>query len=96
MHATIRTYSDPELADLLTSRSDEVEEVIRGVPGVRSYTLMRTPEGIAAITVGDDEAATEASRAAAADFLRREAPNAPPPAITEGAVIVQIDAGVRA
>jgi hypothetical protein len=96
MHATIRTYSDPELADLLTSRKDEVEELIGAVPGIHSYTLLRTPEGVAAVAVGDDEAATEASRAAAADFLRREAPNSPPPVITGGTVIVQLGAGVRA
>ena len=96
MHATIRTYSDPGLADLLTSHKDEVEEVIGAVPGIQSYTLMRTADGVSALTVGDDEAATEASRSAAADFLRRNAPNAPPPAITEGTVIVQLGAGVRA
>ena len=96
MHATIRTYSDPGLADLLTSHKDEVEEVIGAVPGIQSYTLMRTPDGVASITVGDDEAATEASRSAAADFLRQKAPNSAPPAITEGTVIVQLGAGVRA
>ena len=96
MHATIRTYSDPEMADLLASNKDEVEEVIRAVPGVRSYTLMRTEDGAASITVGENETATQASRAAAAEFLRRKAPNAAPPAVIEGSVIIQLDAGVRA
>ena len=35
MHATMRIYSDPNLADILASNRDEVEEVIRGVQGVR-------------------------------------------------------------
>ena len=94
MHATIRTYSDPNLADILASNKDEVEEVIRGVPGVRSYTLMRTQEGCAALVVGDDEKATRATTDAAAEFLRRKAPSTSPPSLLSGEVIVQLGAGV--
>ncbi|HYW29345.1 MAG TPA: hypothetical protein VE824_06030 [Gaiellales bacterium] len=94
MHATIRSYTDPNLADLLASNRDEVEEVIRGIPGVRSYTLMRTQDGCAAITVGDDEKATRATTDAAAEYLRRKSPSTPPPALLNGDVIVQLGAGI--
>jgi hypothetical protein len=94
MHATMRIYSDPNLADILASNRDEVEEVIRGVQGVRSYTLMRTQDGCAALVVGEDEKATRATTEAAAQFLRKKAPSTAPPTLLNGEVIVQLGAGV--
>ena len=44
MYAVVRTYSGPgakELFDLLERRKTEVEAVIRSVPGLVSYTLVR-------------------------------------------------------
>ena len=96
MHAIIRSYSDPNLADILVSHRDEVEEVIRAVPGVRSYTLMRTPDGCAAVVVGDDEGAIRGSTEAAAQVLREKAPSAAAPTVVTGEVIVQLGAGVTA
>jgi len=54
MHTVIRSYTDPDLADMLASNRDEVEALIAGVPGVHSYFLIRTPEGCTSITVGED------------------------------------------
>jgi hypothetical protein len=48
MYAVVRTYEGPgadELFDLLDRRKAEVEAVMRTVPGLVSYTLVRTSGG---------------------------------------------------
>lgn len=96
MHAIIRSYTDPDLADLLATNRAGVEELISSVPGVQNYVLIRTPDGCISVTVGDDEAATSASSAAAAGFLRDKGATAPAPTITTGEVIAHVGAGVTA
>ena len=96
MHAIIRSYTDPDLADMLASNKDEVEALIAGVPGVHSYFLMRTSEGCTSITVGEDETATSASSKTAADYLRSKGATAPPPTITSGEVLAHAGTGVTA
>jgi len=96
MHTVIRSYTDPDLADMLASNKDEVEALIAGVPGVHSYFLIRTPEGCASITVGEDETATSASSKTAADYLRSKGATASPPTITSGEVLAHVGTGVTA
>jgi hypothetical protein len=96
MHAIIRTYTDPDLADMLASNRDEVEALLAGVPGVHNYVLMRTPEGCTSITIGEDEAATSASSKTAADYLRSKGATAAPPTITSGEVLAHVGTGVTA
>jgi len=93
MHTIIRSYADPELADLLASNRDEVETLISGVPGVHSYVLLRTADGCASVTIGD-ESAMQASSETAAEYLRSKGATASPPTVTTGEVIAQV--GVRA
>ncbi|MCL5777144.1 hypothetical protein M1105_09110 [Limibaculum sp. FT325] len=53
MHAVIRLYSGEgarALFDMLEARKAEVEEVMRGVADLRSYTLIRTATGGASVT----------------------------------------------
>jgi hypothetical protein len=96
MHAIIRSYSDPGLADMLANNKDEVEALIAAVPGVHSYFLVRTPEGCASVTVGEDETATSASTKAAADYLRDKGATAAPPTVVRGDVLAHVGAAVRA
>jgi hypothetical protein len=42
MHATVRTYNQPELADELAEHADEIRELMTAVDGVQSYCLFRT------------------------------------------------------
>ena len=54
MYAAVRTYTGAgakEFFDLLEKRKNEVEAVMRSVPGLVSYTLVRTGEGGTAVTV---------------------------------------------
>ena len=63
MYAVVRTYSGPgakELFDLLEKRKAE-GAVIRSVPGLVSYTLVRSQEGGMAVTVCEDKADTPRS-----------------------------------
>ncbi len=39
MHATIRSYIDPGLADMLASNKDEVEVLMAGVPGSKATSF---------------------------------------------------------
>jgi hypothetical protein len=96
MHVTMRSYSDPELAEMLVNNREDVEALISGVPGVQSYYLVRTAEGCTTITVGDDESSTAASTEAAASFLREKGASAAPPTITGGEVLIHFGSTVRA
>ena len=95
MHAVIRTYSGPsakKLFDLLEERKREVESIIRPVKGFVSYSLLRTADGGASVTVCQDNAGTDESLRVAKDWIQKNASNisASPPAVSEGSVILQL------
>ncbi|MDX6532996.1 MAG: hypothetical protein QOF68_740 [Gaiellales bacterium] len=93
MYAMIRTFENPELADALAARSDEVESLIRRVDGLRSYHLIRTDAGVSSLTVCDDKASAEASVQMVMEFFQSH-PELPQvkPQVTGGEVIVQLGA----
>ncbi len=91
MHAVIRTYSGPgakELFELLEQRKAEVEEIIRSVSGFQAYTLLRTDDGGATVTVCTDKAGTDQSLQVAREWIQRNAADlgTEPPAVSEGPV----------
>jgi hypothetical protein len=95
MHAVIRTYSGAggkELFDVLEQRKADVEALIRKVPGLISYTLLRSGDGGVSVTVCQDKAGTEESVKVARDWIQKNASNvgARPPEVAEGSVILQI------
>lgn len=95
MHAVVRRYSGhgaEELFDRLEERKDDVEKVLRGVSGFRSYTLLRTDEGGIAVTVCDDEAGTDESVRVAREWVAANASDitVAPPAVSGGPVILQL------
>jgi hypothetical protein len=94
MYAVLRTYSDAGHAavDALLSRQQDVERILRAIPGFRAYYLLETADGMAAVTVCDDRAGTQRSTQAAADFLRQELPArfATAPTVTEGEVALAL------
>jgi hypothetical protein len=98
MYATMRHYSSREMADLLASRSGEIESMMSEVPGLHGYFLMRTDEGCASMTVCDDKAGTDESARRAADWLRDNAGDisGTSPNILSGEVIAHADVGTRA
>ena len=93
MHAVIRHYrGNAQFFDELERRTDEVEQVIRGVPGFVNYVLVRTADGGFSVGVYEDEAGTEESTRVAADWIRQNLPQLTvgPPEVIEGGVILHL------
>jgi hypothetical protein len=95
MHAVIRTYSGAgakQLFDVLEQRKADVEAVIGKVPGLISYSLLRSGDGGVSVTVCNDKAGADESLKVARDWIQKNAPNtgARPPDVMEGSVILQI------
>jgi hypothetical protein len=94
MHAVIRHYrGNSQLFDELERRTDEVEQVIRGVSGFVSYHLVRTEDGGGfSVSVFEDKTGTDESIRVAADWVRQNVPQAAgsPPEVMEGRVVLQM------
>ena len=95
MYAIVRNYSGTgakQLFDVLDRQKAEVEATLRKVPGLVSYTLVRSGDGGMSITVCKDKAGADESVRVAREWIKKNAANVPayPPAIMEGPVIVQI------
>ena len=95
MYAAVRTYTGAgakEFFDLLEKRKSEVEAVMRSVPGLVSYTLVRTGEGGTAVTVCEDRTGAEESNRVAREWIRQHASELGSnlPAVDVGSVLVQI------
>jgi hypothetical protein len=95
MHAVVRSYSGAgakQLFDVLEQRKADVEAVIRKVPGLISYTLLRSADGGISVTVCQDKAGADESLKVAREWIQKNASNtgASPPAVVDGSVIIQI------
>ena len=95
MHAVVRTYSGAgakQLFDVLEQRKDDVEATLRKVPGLLTYTLLRSGDGGMSVTVCKDKAGADESLKVAREWIKKNASSiqASSPAVIEGSVIVQI------
>ena len=95
MHAMVRSYSGPgarELFDLLEERKEDIESVIRPIPGLVSYAMLRTADGGVTVTVCNDKSGTEESLRVAREWIQQNASdvNASPPTVSEGSVVVSV------
>ena len=95
MHAVIRTYMNAgskKLFDMLEERKADVEAALRKVPGLVSYTLLRSEDGGVSVTLCQDKAGADESVRIAREWIQTNASDvgASPPVVTEGSVILQI------
>jgi hypothetical protein len=93
VHAVIRHYKgNSQLFDELERRTDEIQQVVRGVPGFVSYFLVRTEGGGFSVSVYEDEAGTGESTRVAADWVRHNLPQltVSPPEVIQGGVILHL------
>jgi hypothetical protein len=95
MHAVVRNYSGSgakQLFDVLEQHKVDVEASIRKVPGLVSYTLLRSGDGGTSVTVCKDKAGADESLKVAREWIQKNASNihANPPVVTEGSVIVEV------
>ncbi len=91
MHTVIRHYrGESQLFDELERRTDDVERVIRGVPGFTSYHLVRTADGGFSVGVFEDESGAAESTRVAGEWVRQNLPEltVSPPEVIEGRVIL--------
>ena len=81
-----------ELFDLLETRKQDVESLIRSIKGFVSYSLVRTGDGGITVTVCQDKAGTDESVQKAKDWIGQNASNigASAPKVSEGPVILQL------
>ncbi len=91
MWASVRRYeNNPELAELLAARGEEIKALISPVPGFVSYYLIHDGSDTVSITVAQEQAGVDRSNEIAAEWLAEHAADVPssPPHITEGEVLV--------
>ena len=96
MHAVVRSYSGAgakQLFDVLQQHKADVEATLRKVPGLLSYTLLRSVDGGMSVTVCKDKAGADESLKVAREWIQKNASHvhANPPVVTEGSIIVQIN-----
>ena len=65
MHATIRIYNQPDVANDLAAHSEQIQQLMAQVDGLQWYCLFRTDAGCASVSVCDTERAAEDSTDAA-------------------------------
>lgn len=93
MYGVVRRYTGAAaLGDALAQRSNEVEELLRGVPGFVAYYAIRAGDGLATVTICRDQAGTQESSRRAAEWVRQNLPGTSigSPEITEGEVFLQL------
>lgn len=91
MWASVRRYdNNPELAETLAARSDEIKALISEVPGFVSYYIIHDGSDTVSVTVAQDKAGVDASNDIARNWLAEHASDVPssPPHITEGEVLI--------
>ena len=74
MHAVVRTYSGAgakQLFDVLEQRKAEVKATLRKVPGLLSYTLLRSGDGGMSVTICKDKAGADESLKVARNGSRK-------------------------
>jgi hypothetical protein len=92
MHVVVRRWRNAAaLADALTSRSQEVEDLLRSVPGFVAYYAVRNGEEVTTITACDTRAGTQESTRRASECVKQHVSTSPPgaPEITEGETFLQ-------
>ena len=95
MHAVVRNYSGggaKQLFDVLEEKKVDIEATLRKVPGLVTYTLLRSGDGGMSVTVCNDKAGADESLKIAREWIKKNASNIQtnPPTVSEGSVIVGI------
>jgi antibiotic biosynthesis monooxygenase (ABM) superfamily enzyme len=92
MYATVRQYPSVGAGtfEQVLPRQQEIEAVLRGVPGFVSYQMLRTGDGMTSVTVCQDQAGVEESNRAVARWIIQNIPTFMPtaPQITAGEVVM--------
>ena len=91
MHVVMRSRSTTEVANLLLRHKDEIEKLIREVPGFVSWTLIRTGDTCMTATICKDKAGCDRSMQVARDWQGKNAPNTLSTMhVQEGEVLIRV------
>lgn len=95
MHMVIRTYSGQpgrQLVELLVKHREEVEQLLRGIPGLSSYTAALTADGGVTVTVCNDKAGADESVQVAREWIAKRATdfNIALPTLVEGEAVIHL------
>lgn len=92
MHAVIRTYvAAPEVVQEARPQLADLEQTMRKLPGFVAYYFIETADGLATVTVTEDEAGTRESMTQAAAWVKQHLQNAASmgaPTLTMGQALI--------
>jgi hypothetical protein len=91
MHAVIRKYTgSSDVVDEARPKFAHLEQTMRGTPGFVAYYLVQTDDGLATVTITDDEHGTNESMGRAADWVKQNLPNSSlgAPEVIKGATLI--------
>ena len=91
MYVVVRRWRNAAALADVTSRSQEVEELLRGVPGFVAYYAVRHGAELTTITACDTQAGTQESTRRAGEWVKQNVSASPPgaPEIIEGETLFQ-------
>ena len=95
MYAVVRRYRSPQLIDELAQNQDAVRQIISGIDGFVSYTLLRTEDGGVTLSAYRDRAGAEESTRQAQAWTQANISLAAQCAaeVSQGEVILHLDNG---
>jgi hypothetical protein len=91
MYASVRTYAgNPDLADALAERQDDIKQVMGGINGFKAYYLVKGGDATTSVSVFEDQAGAEESNRAAAAWLAENLPDlgVGAPQVNAGEVVI--------
>jgi hypothetical protein len=91
MYVTVRNYRglDPGALDEIRRRRQEIEAFVKGLSGLVSWHAYKTDDGMATVTISDDQAAANEAVLLVAAWIRDNMPTflPNPPEVSMGEVI---------
>ena len=92
MHAVVRKYTaSPDVIQEARPKLQHLEQTMRGTPGFVAYYFLETDDGVATITITEDEAGTTESMSRAANWVQQNLQTAASlgtPEVTTGQVLL--------
>ena len=90
MYATVRRYKNAEaLADAMAAKSNEVKDLITGIPGFVHYYATREGDAVTSISIYNDEAGCDESTRRARVWVQANVTSMPSaPEVSSGEVFL--------
>ena len=91
MHVVIRKYAtSPEYIDQTRPKLAHLEETMRSLPGFVAYHFVETEDGIATVTITEDETGTAESMGRAITWMQENTPEELPgaPEVIKGHTLI--------